>query len=156
MSMPWWYEQAHAPCMRPLLVGVLRKTERGSPKLPRTGCCWSKGLTGQPYDCDRCVEDAEAGVAAVEFCMGRAVLPARAPPPIAATRRNIVAKRRCAPRWICVLVAMRPPSKGVAIGPSARPNGPLTRGISSRLVAWGRLRPAPIHAGETVLQPLHA
>src|SRR5947208_13390900 len=85
--------------------------------------------------------------------MGRAVLPARAPPPIAATRRNIVAKRRCAPRWICVLVGMRPPSKRVAIAPSARTNGPLTGGITSRLACCGKLRAAPIHAHETVLQP---
>src|SRR4051794_20923136 len=103
MSIPWWYEQAQALCRRPPRVGEPRKIDRGSPKLPRTGCCWSKGLTGQPYECARSAE-LRAGEAAVEFCVGRAVLPARAPPPIAAARRKIAAKRRCAPRWICVLV----------------------------------------------------
>ena len=99
MSMPWWYEHAHWLWISPRTVGVPRKIERGSAKLPRTGCCWSKGLTGQPYDAARADCAAAVGAAAVEVWIGSAVLPARAPPLIAAARRNIVAVRRRAPRW---------------------------------------------------------
>jgi hypothetical protein len=45
------------------------------------------------------VADAVWAVAAVEVWIGRAVLPAREPLPIAAARRNITAMRRRAPLW---------------------------------------------------------
>ena len=46
-SMSELQSQEHDPERTPRRVGVDLKTVRGSPKLPRTGCCLSKGLTGQ-------------------------------------------------------------------------------------------------------------
>src|SRR5437763_1905996 len=91
-------DRAHAWCRR-VRVGTDvtgRERIRG---LPVTGCCWSKGLTGQPKLDERVDDCATPEDAAVEVCAGRAVRPARAPPLIAAARRNIVAMRRLAPRW---------------------------------------------------------
>src|SRR5256885_3796611 len=55
-SIPWWYEQAQRLVIRPRIVGLPRKIERGSAKLPRTGCWRPDGLTGRPQ--------AAAGVSA--------------------------------------------------------------------------------------------
>ena len=50
MSTPLWNSKVPPPERTPRRVGAALKIVRGSPKLPRTGCCLSKGLTGQWYD----------------------------------------------------------------------------------------------------------
>src|SRR5712691_4981949 len=48
MSMPLWKRNVPGPA-RPFARRSFAKIVRGSPKLPRMGCCWLNGLIGQGY-----------------------------------------------------------------------------------------------------------
>src|SRR5437868_212021 len=130
MSIPKWNWNAPTPLKSVRFVGGPRNTVRGSPKPPRTGCGWSKGLTGQEYEYDACVWVAAVvraggcGAGAVAGCAVDTALdganPAEAEERDLVTQtmpsaRRIAAnettvRRATPPNGMCVVVAMPPPS----------------------------------------------
>src|SRR4051794_28486552 len=117
MSMPLWKSKSPSPDSTPRSVGGALKIVRGSPKLPRTGCCLSNGLTGQLYEYAACLRpDA--------LVLVTALVKATAARAVASAQTMTV---RLAPRTeMCVLVSMGPRSEKLQTQPSWGANGSPT------------------------------
>ena len=139
MSTPKWKVNDPLPVRTPSVVGGLKNNVRGSPNPPRIGCCWSNGLTGQPYADVTLELDSAAAVVGRDRDVATAQV------------TRAAATSRAAPRLICAVnVDMAPPSGAVQSAHSRPAHGSLmgpNRRVSGLLAAVPIVRAPLVNAG---------